>query len=527
MLGSYWDKARQIGQAVKEFGKKSVRQIATAAGVSKSAAHRHLKAAMKRNKHPESGLWESVEGQLWLVRLVSATIFYFGIQRGVGAETISEFFKEIRIDTHVGVSPTAIRTKRKEIEHLIIEYAEKYQKEALANCDKLEVIGGVDEKFFNEMMILLMMDLPTGFILSEKAAKDRKYETWKEQLESALENMPVKVRYLVSDRAQALIKLATKHFECKSIADLFHPLHKIAQIFSLSLHSKINGCLGELEKIEKKLAKLSINQDSPRMALEEKRKQIQNTLNDLQESLNKYRELLHQFSLTVHPFQTEQAGAQSSQEVETQLRKIVNGLQILAKKHELNYQKKLKSVKNQLSDIASLMDIWWDWVNNSLSELVTDPIIQQWAKNKLLPVVYWKNQIGKSDSIKIDQVYQEAYQKALVNLSNDPTTTTIDPEMRQKLDKWADLMVKRFCRSTSAVEGRNGTLSQLNHCRRGFKKDQLPVLTGLHNFYIRRADGTTAAERFFDQEFPDLFEWFLPQIESLPRPRASRLQAAV
>ena len=34
------------------------------------------------------------------------------------------------------------------------------------------------------------------------------------------------------------------------------------------------------------------------------------------------------------------------------------------------------------------MDIWWDWVNKSLSELVPDPIIQQWAKNKLLPLVY-------------------------------------------------------------------------------------------------------------------------------------------
>ena len=208
--------------------------------------------------------------------------------------------------------------------------------------------------------------------------------------------------------------------------------------------------------------------------------------------------------------------------MEKQLRQIVASLQVLGRKHQINYQKKLKSVENQLPDLGCLIDLWWDWVNKSLDEVVTDPQVQQWAKNSLLAKVYWQKQLGKSRSNQIDQVYQQTYQKAFSNLEGDPLTAIIEPNMRIELEKWADLMVERFCRTTSAVEGRNGTLSQLNHCRRGFKKGQLPVLTVLHNFYIRRSDGTTAAERFFNQEFPDLFEWFLPQIDSLPRPRASR-----
>lgn len=60
---------------------------------------------------------------------------------------------------------------------------------------------------------------------------------------------------------------------------------------------------------------------------------------------------------------------------------------------------------------------------------------------------------------------------------------------------------------------------RLNHCRRGLGQKRLPVLTVLHNFELTRADGTTAAERFFGQEFPDLFEWILPQITELPLPR--------
>jgi len=35
----------------------------------------------------------------------------------------------------------------------------------------------------------------------------------------------------------------------------------------------------------------------------------------------------------------------------------------------------------------------------------------------------------------------------------------------------------------------------------------LQVLTIIHNFDLKRADGTTAAERLFDHSFPDVFEW--------------------
>ena len=32
-------------------------------------------------------------------------------------------------------------------------------------------------------------------------------------------------------------------------------------------------------------------------------------------------------------------------------------------------------------------------------------------------------------------------------------------------------------------------------------------MTVIHNFYLKRSDGATAAERLFAQKFPDLFQW--------------------
>ena len=75
---------------------------------------------------------------------------------------------------------------------------------------------------------------------------------------------------------------------------------------------------------------------------------------------------------------------------------------------------------------------------------------------------------------------------------------------------------------TLQVEGRNGYLSQVHHNRRGLSSKRLQVSTIIHNFSLKRNDGTTAAERLFGQQFPDLFEYLVESIGELPQPRKSR-----
>jgi hypothetical protein len=48
----------------------------------------------------------------------------------------------------------------------------------------------------------------------------------------------------------------------------------------------------------------------------------------------------------------------------------------------------------------------------------------------------------------------------------------------------------------------------------------LAALMVLHNYWIKRAGGTTAARRFFRQEPEDLFDWLLQRFPELPRPDA-------
>jgi len=66
-----------------------------------------------------------------------------------------------------------------------------------------------------------------------------------------------------------------------------------------------------------------------------------------------------------------------------------------------------------------------------------------------------------------------------------------------------------FVRSMSCVEVRNGRLVLWHHHLHRLSDKRLTALTVIHNYWIRRADGSTAPERFFEVPLVDLFEWLL------------------
>src|SRR4030095_12742554 len=105
-----WAKSVVIFHAMRDHGKQSIRNLADRTGLSKSRVHRHLQAVKRRDRSPESSLWETEAGRTWLIRLVVATLFRFGLTRGVGAETISAFCGCLHLEAHVGCSPRALRS---------------------------------------------------------------------------------------------------------------------------------------------------------------------------------------------------------------------------------------------------------------------------------------------------------------------------------------------------------------------------------------------------------------------------------
>ena len=104
----------------------------------------------------------------------------------------------------------------------------------------------------------------------------------------------------------------------------------------------------------------------------------------------------------------------------------------------------------------------------------------------------------------------------------DHPLQSLVPEESARVEQVAGACADLFQRSSSCVEGRNGHLSLHHHGRHRLSDRKLAALTAVHNFHIRRPDGTTAAERFFGRTHPVLFEQLLLRVPLPPRPRRRR-----
>ena len=122
----------------------------------------------------------------------------------------------------------------------------------------------------------------------------------------------------------------------------------------------------------------------------------------------------------------------------------------------------------------------------------------------------------------LKRFYQNLAQKTQGMLETHPYSNQLTPEELNHWHHWANDFVKKFQRTSSAVEGRNGYLSQIYHTTRGITSKRLRLLTIIHNFGLKRFDGTSAAQRLYKKDFPDLFEYLIDRAPPLTLSRQSK-----
>ena len=331
---------------------------------------------------------------------------------------------------------------------------------------------------------------------------------------------------MVSDRAKALIKLAHTGLRCPSIPDLFHLGHDLAKGYSLAIFGRLRQAKRALEHAKQHLEKLQKNAQAEPAQVAQTQSRIAacaTSGNHWQEVGRAWRQHLSHLSRILHPWRLADSIRQTSQEVEKQLGAELQAIETLLETNGLPLKKNtLDKVQKQLAGIAALLDVWWQTVRQDLTQLAMTPRWTQWAEDVLLPLMYWQEQLRrtrhqgqKAQIVLVLQAVEEAF-------ARHPCTRQLNPEVLAGWKAWAAEHARAFQRASSAVEGRNGYLSQMQHNHRGLPMRRYQVWTVLHNFDCRAPDGTTPASRFFRRSFPDLFESVLSQLDALPMPRQRR-----
>lgn len=493
---------------VKNPGSVSLRALAEQTSIPKSSVHRHKTNQRARIEAIGHDFFETAVGLTWLDRLFFAVIFMFGIKSGVGAETLSLFFDLIATTPYIANSPSSIRDIKRKIRNLIDTYGEKQITEMLKKCKTKELHLGADETGFGGSLFLVLMELASGFIFTEELVENRKYTTWLQSIKMVLESCK-KILSFTSDGAIVLLKLGKK-FSCKNVMDLFHLLKDVRSLFATKFHSKRRSLYAECKKLEKKPLE---NAEEQKQAIET----INNKLQLLDEGQQTYRDALFTISTQVHPFENN-LESKTSQELSEQLHQQLKRLREIAITCEIKDKKNLLDRFERRIDASSrLNDLWNEWATQSVLCKTNCSEIEKWAKEYLLPFFYFKEQLRKSQrEATLKNHYQLLVNKAEELLNAQPLTTEY---LNEDWIDWAQSMVLKYQRTTSAIEGRNARLAQHYFSSRGVRKSHINSLTVIHNYWIKRADGTTAAERLCNYKPPDLFEYILENMPKVATPK--------
>ncbi len=242
-------------------------------------------------------------GQEWLQRLMYATLLQFGIKNTIGAGQIADFFAMLHVSTHMGISGSTIRRQLAMMEPELARY--QSEQEATATCASPDITVGSDEVYLSRQPILVLMDLVSGYLLTEQVADDRSFATWNAQTQTRLAELKVTIKHAVSDRAKALIKLAIEGFRCQAGADLFHAQQDVGRWLSRSLGQATQKAIKAVDTARETLKtheakRLKDPQEAPRLKRHIiKAEQAQAACEQAQTEQRDYRQHLSQ---AVHPF---------------------------------------------------------------------------------------------------------------------------------------------------------------------------------------------------------------------------------
>ncbi len=239
-----------------------------------------------------------------------------------------------------------------------------------------------------------------------------------------------------------------------------------------------------------------------------------------------YAETMNNFTLILHPYYEGNKSNDSKkvkEEIKDEISKIKDIISQCNIKDKYNL---LAKAENQINDLVSIINQWHQIIDSHIEDLSLTMEIKNWFRNYYLPKTYWQSAIYKTKyKLTKDRLRTEL---SKCNAQRIARPDDISKELFEKLKAKADELCRKFQRTSSQVEGRNGYLSMINHNQRGFDENRLKVLTVIHNFDIYGMDGRTPAERLFGDKIKHdkIIDYLIQNFGDLPLPRKRIIQVS-
>jgi len=523
----------------------SQRQFAKERGVPRSTLQHWL--SRKATIDADSAVvafFESPVGLAFLHRLVVATHLVFTQVGPCGIRLVCQFLELSALDRFVAASYGTQQQISQKMQAEISTFAAKEQHRMAQGMSPKKITVCEDETFHPEIC-LVAIEPVSDFILAEKYAQHRDAETWNQALKQALEGLPVKIIQSTGDEAKGILAHVRDGLGAHHSPDLFHGQHELHKATSLPLQARVSKASQQVEQAQEQKRRAEqeyqiflsepprrgFPPDFPKRIANAKQVEAEarQALEAAQTDREQMRQAIKGIGADYHPYDLSSAQPLQAAEVERRLDARFAQIDQVAQEANLSEGSlaRIEKARRLLKSLVATIAFFHLQVQEWISQQALSSEVEWVVLNELIPALYLERAAKKlptaEQRAKVEAVYAPILERA-----REPGSVLgkFTNEERAQIERVAQQASDLFQRSSSCVEGRNGQLALRHHSLHQLTKGKLAALTVVHNYYLTRSDGTTAAERFFGSKPADLFVWLVDHLEVPARPAAKRSKMA-
>jgi Family of unknown function (DUF6399) len=515
----------------------SQRQYAQQQGIPRSTLGYWLRRDTPTDADPVAAFFHSPSGAACLRGIVLAAFVAFHERGACGLRLIDSFLQLAQLDRFVASSRGALQPLAAQLEADLAAFDDEQRPLLAQQMTPKNIAVTADENFHGQNPCLVAIEPVSNFILVECYRDRRDADTWTEAIHQGVRDMPVTVVLLNSDLARGLLCCAEKGLEVPHSPDLFHGQRDLLKPLLLPLARPIQQAEKGLEKARQHTAKVdgTLDQMQSQEAVLAIVEAVRNEL-AIAGRLEEAKELQEQAVAQVrglgddyHPFDRQTGCPVTAEQVAERLHKHLEQLENVVAEAGLGERAReaVTKTRSWVGTLAACVAWFWLLTNKCVEELELSEEQERAVYESLLPGLYWERAAGRARTGEERQRLQQLAAQLRKAAWQAGGALAGLPEAQQRaVQRVAQECAGLFSRSSSCVEGRNGRLSLHHHGQGRLSARKLKALTVIHNYGVKRADGTTAAERFFGVKHRDLFSWLLERLPDLPRPAAKRSEKA-
>ena len=516
----------------------SGRAAAEQAGVPHTTLRYWQQRQQHTNAPPALTDWvDSPEGLAFLKRLLLALHLVFQQAGLAGLRPLCRFLELAQLAPFVAASYGTHQELAVVLQQLLDQYDQEQRRQLAVHMTPKSVTLCEDENFHGEQPCLVAIEPVSNFLVVETCQPQRDADTWNAVVHTALEGLPVTVVQVTSDLAKGLQAHARDGLGAHHSPDLMHVQADLHKATSLALRRQLE--MAEQKHLEMQAVAQDWTQQYQRFQagirppgrppnFEQELRWAAQAVQHWEQQVHACRQRQEQRHEAVrglgddyHPFDTQTGQAVSAEQLQQRLAQRFTTLEQVAAEAQLSEpcREKIAKAQRVLPRLVATLVWFWHSVQLLIDSLNLPQDQQQVVYEQLLPGLYWAGAAARgrtaADQKRLRALAQGYLERAW---SPESALSRLGEGQKALVQRVCQEAVSRFVRSSSCVEGRNGQLSLYHHGSHALSAGKLKALTVLHNYFIERSDGSTAAERFFGQKPAALFEWLLARFPDPPRP---------